>query len=129
VRDYDRLASLCTSSGAAPGSGGCRACWPASCKTHPGTIRLDGDTASGHAYLSELMCFRGGRSELNDTMYHDRYQRAGDGLKFTERLYEVGYLDTTPVAGALAPGPGARTPAGAGPGLAWKTRPGDRGQP
>jgi SnoaL-like domain len=36
--------------------------------THPGAIRLDGD----------------------------RYQRTGEGWKFTERVYEVRYLDTTP---------------------------------
>jgi hypothetical protein len=33
--------------------------------THPGVIRLDGDTASGRAYISELIRFRDGRSELN----------------------------------------------------------------
>jgi len=33
--------------------------------THPGTIRLDGDTASGRAYLSELIRLQDGSSELN----------------------------------------------------------------
>ena len=68
--------------------------------THPGTIRLDGDTASGRAYMSELMRFRDGRSELNYAIYHDRYRRTPDGWKFTERVYEVRYLDTTPLAGS-----------------------------
>jgi ketosteroid isomerase-like protein len=40
--------------------------------THPGTIVLDGDTASGRAYMSELTRFRDGRSELNHGIYHDR---------------------------------------------------------
>jgi len=68
--------------------------------THPGTIQLDGDTASGRAYLQELVRFRDGRSHLNYANYHDRYQRTGDGWKFTERVYEIRYLDTNPLAGA-----------------------------
>ena len=68
--------------------------------THPGTIQLDGDTASGRAYIAELGRSRDGRSELNYAIYHDRYQRTGDGWKFTERVYEVRYLDTTPLAGS-----------------------------
>ena len=38
---------------------------------------------------------------LNYAVYHDRYQRTGDGWKFTERVYEVRYLDTTPLAGSV----------------------------
>ncbi len=68
--------------------------------THPGTIQLDGDTASGRAYLQELVHARDGRSELNYAIYHDRYQRASDGWKLTERVYEVRYRDTTPLAGS-----------------------------
>src|SRR5580658_6654850 len=33
--------------------------------THPGTIQLDSDTATGRAYMSELIGLRDGRSELN----------------------------------------------------------------
>jgi hypothetical protein len=69
--------------------------------THPGTIQLDGETASGRAYMQELIRFRDGRSELNYAIYHDRYQRTGDGWKFTERVYEIRYLDTTPLAGSV----------------------------
>jgi ketosteroid isomerase-like protein len=68
--------------------------------THPGTIELDGDTASGRAYLCELIGLRNGESQLNYAVYHDRYQRTGDGWRFTERVYEVRYLDTTPLAGS-----------------------------
>ena len=71
--------------------------------THPGLIRLDGDTASGRAYLCELIHLRDGRSELNYAIYHDRYQRTPDGWKFTERVYEVRYLDTSPLAGSAPP--------------------------
>jgi len=74
--------------------------------THPGTIQLDGDTASGRAYISELLRFRGGRSELNYAIYHDRYRRTADGWKFAERVYEVRYLDTTPLAGSAPPAAG-----------------------
>jgi SnoaL-like domain len=66
---------------------------------HPGTIQLDGATASGRAYICELGRFRDGRSELNYAVYHDRYQRTPDGWKFTERVCEVRYLDTSPLAG------------------------------
>jgi hypothetical protein len=65
---------------------------------HPGTIQLDGATASGRAYICELGRFRDGRSKLNYAVYHDRYQRTPDGWKFTERVCEVRYLDTSPRA-------------------------------
>jgi len=68
--------------------------------THPGMIQLDGDTATGRAYIQELARARDGRQGLNYAIYHDRYQRAPDGWKFTERVYEVRYLDTTPLAGS-----------------------------
>jgi len=82
--------------------------------THPGTIQLNGDTASGRAYLHELIRLRDGSSHLNYAIYHDRYQRTGDGWKFTERVYEVRYLDTTPLAGSAprAAGTPASPPAG-----------------
>jgi ketosteroid isomerase-like protein len=70
--------------------------------THPGTIQLDGDTATGRAYLSELARTRDGSSHLNYFVYHDRYQRTGDGWKFTERVAEFRYIDTTPLAGSAA---------------------------
>jgi ketosteroid isomerase-like protein len=68
--------------------------------THPGNIQLEGDTPVGRAYISELVRFRGGRSQLNYAVYHDRYQRTPDGWKFTERVYELRYLDATPLTGS-----------------------------
>jgi ketosteroid isomerase-like protein len=68
--------------------------------THPGIVRLDGDTASGRAYLHEVIRMRDGGSHLNYAIYHDRYQRTDDGWRFTERVYEVRYLDTTPLTGS-----------------------------
>lgn len=68
--------------------------------THPGTILLDGDTATGRAYVQELARTLDGRQGLNYAVYHDRYQRTTEGWKFAERLYEVRYLDTSPLAGA-----------------------------
>jgi ketosteroid isomerase-like protein len=67
---------------------------------HPGVIRIDGDTASGRAYISELIHLRDGNSHLNYAVYHDCYQRTPDGWKFTERVYEIRYLDTNPLAGS-----------------------------
>jgi ketosteroid isomerase-like protein len=54
--------------------------------THPGTTALDGDTASGRAYVLSFGRMRDGRSHLNYSVYHDRYQRTPDGWKFTERV-------------------------------------------
>ena len=68
--------------------------------THPGTIQLEGDAASGRAYIAELVGFGDGNSQLNYAVYHDRYQRTADGWKFTERVYEIRYLDSTPLAGS-----------------------------
>jgi uncharacterized protein (TIGR02246 family) len=68
--------------------------------THPGTIQLDGDTASGRAYVLSFGRFRAGGSHLNYSAYHDRYQRTADGWKFTERVDEVVYLDTTALTGS-----------------------------
>ena len=117
MRDYDRIASLFTPDGALRmpnipaelvGPEEIRA-WGARVPamvdylvqtTHPGTIQLDGDTATGRAYLQELGRLRDGRSELNYAIYHDRYRRTTDGWKFTERVYEVRYHDTTPLTGA-----------------------------
>ncbi len=68
--------------------------------THPGTIQLDGDTADGRAYIQELGRALDGRQGLNYAIYHDRYQRTPDGWKFAQRVYEIRYLDTTPLAGS-----------------------------
>ncbi|MGH3368186.1 MAG: nuclear transport factor 2 family protein [Nocardioidaceae bacterium] len=126
MRDYDRLASLFTSDGVvripeinaqAVGREEIRAgverlqgLWEFFVQTaHPGTIRLDGDTASGRAYIFELGRFRDGSSQLNYAVYHDRYQRTSNGWKFTERVYDVRYLDSSPVGGlAAAPDGGTR---------------------
>jgi SnoaL-like domain len=68
--------------------------------TRPGTIRLEGDTACGRAYIPEFGHLRDGRYVLNYAVYHYRHQRTPDGWKFTERVYEIKYLDTSPLAGS-----------------------------
>ena len=120
MRDYDRVTSLFTPDGALrmPNvpvelvgweeirAWGHRALalWDFFVQTtHPGTIQLDGDTASGRAYMCELIRLRNGHSELNYAIYHDRYQRTPDGWQFTERVYEIRYLDETPLAGSAPP--------------------------
>jgi ketosteroid isomerase-like protein/predicted enzyme related to lactoylglutathione lyase len=118
MRDYDRCASLFTPDGALrmpnvpaelAGREEIRA-WgervPALVDylvqtTHPGSVQIDGDTGSGRAYIQELGRTRDGRSELNYGIYHDRYQRTGDGWKFAERVYEVRYLDHSALAGSV----------------------------
>jgi ketosteroid isomerase-like protein len=72
--------------------------------SHPGVIRLAGDTATGRAYLHEVIRTRDGHSEVNIAIYHDRYRRTPDGWRFTERTYEVRYRDNSPLAG-IAPAP------------------------
>ncbi|MBW8798646.1 MAG: nuclear transport factor 2 family protein [Streptomyces sp.] len=67
--------------------------------THPGTIQIDGDTATGRAYIQEIARTLDGRQGLNYAVYHDRYQRTAEGWRFAERVYEVRYLDTSPLAG------------------------------
>jgi ketosteroid isomerase-like protein len=117
MRDYDRAASLFTPDGALrmpnvpvelEGPEQIRA-WGARVPefvdflvqtTHPGVIQLDGDTASGRAYMQEVLRTREGHAEVNYAIYHDRYQRTAAGWKFTERVYEVRYVDTSPLAGS-----------------------------
>ncbi|NUR87120.1 MAG: nuclear transport factor 2 family protein [Nonomuraea sp.] len=115
-RDYDRLATLFTADGVwrmpdipaeMRGQEELRA-WGARVPqqvdfllqtTHPGIIVLDGDTASGRAYLHELGRGRDGRSMVNFAIYHDRYRRTEDGWRFSERVYEIRYMDATPLTG------------------------------
>jgi ketosteroid isomerase-like protein len=114
--DWDRFASLFTPDGAwrmphineeftsreeiRAGVERLRGLWDYFVQTaHPGTIQLAGDTATGRAYIEEFGRFRDGSSQLNYSLYHDRYERTPDGWKFAERLYEVRYLDTTPLRG------------------------------
>jgi ketosteroid isomerase-like protein len=69
-------------------------------QTHAGPVNVEGDTASGRAYVSEFGRMRNGNSQLHYALYHDRYQRTSEGWKFRERVYEIRYLDTTPLAGS-----------------------------
>ncbi len=119
MRDYDRVASLFTPDGALRmpnvpvdliGQEEIRS-WGRRVPqvvdflvqtTHPGTVVLAGDTATGRAYMQELIGGRDGTSELNFAIYHDRYRRTGDGWKFAERIYEVRYRDSTPLPGSAS---------------------------
>jgi ketosteroid isomerase-like protein len=118
MRDYDRLASLFTADGAVripatnaaalsreqirAGVERLQGLWEFFVQaTHPGTIHVEGDMASGRAYMSELGRYRDGSSEFNCAVYHDRYRRTSEGWKFAERVYEVRYLDTAPLRGSV----------------------------
>jgi uncharacterized protein (TIGR02246 family) len=117
TRDYDRFASLFTADGAwripyidveHVSRDAIRAAiermqdlWEYFVQVvHAGTVEVDGDRAAGRAYVTEFGNMRDGRSELNVSVYHDRYQRTADGWKFAERVFEVKYVDTTPLAGS-----------------------------
>ena len=129
MHDYDRFASLFTPEGAwripyasvelvgaqeiRAGIERAQGLWEYFLQhVHPGVIRLEGDTAVGRAYVSEFGRFRDGRSQLHYAIYHDRYQRTQHGWKFAERVYEVRYVDTTPLAGSVPArqAPGDRSP-------------------
>ena len=80
---------------------------------HPGTIQLDVDTAIGRSYVSELGHLRDDHSELNYSVYHDRYERTPDGWKFAERACEIRFLDSSQLAGSApfaGSAHGARSP-------------------
>ncbi|UYM04248.1 nuclear transport factor 2 family protein [Solicola gregarius] len=85
--------------------------------THPGSIQVDGDTATGRALVFELGRQRDGRSVVNHALFHDRYRRTPDGWRFSERVYEVRYFDTNPLTGS--------------PEVAWDTdyQPGEESAP
>ena len=68
--------------------------------THAGVIQLDGDRASGRAYVHEFGHTRSGRSQLHYAIYHDRYLRTPEGWRFAERTYEIRYADNTDLAGS-----------------------------
>lgn len=68
--------------------------------THPGVLEIDGDTATGRAHILELGRLKSGSSHSNYAIYHDRYRRTRDGWKFTARVYEIRYLDNSPLPGA-----------------------------
>ncbi len=61
------------------------------------------DSASGRTYVLSFGQMREGSSHLNYSVYHDRYRRTPDGWKFTERVDEIKYLDTTPLTGSPPP--------------------------
>ncbi|MFE6800999.1 nuclear transport factor 2 family protein [Streptomyces sp. NPDC057681] len=72
--------------------------------THPGVIRINGDTATGRAYMQEIARMQNGFQGLNYAIYHDRYRRTDEGWRFSERVYEIRYLDTAPLTGSAPAG-------------------------
>ncbi len=63
-------------------------------------IQLEGDTATGRAYLAEIGHLRDGRSMVDYFVHHDHYRRTSNGWKFAERVAEFRYIDTTPLTGS-----------------------------
>lgn len=126
MRDYDRLAALFTADGVLRmpdvpvelnGAAEIRG-WGERVPNlvdylvqtmHPGVVRIDGDIAWGRTYIQELIRLRDGGSHQNFAIYHDRYRRTGDGWRFTERVYEIRYLDESPLAGSAYRSAGAPT--------------------
>lgn len=126
MADYDRLASLFTQDGVwkipgvpveftsrddiRAGVERLRGFWEFFVQTvHPGKVELDGDTAVGRSYVAEFGRLKDGSSHSNYAIYHDRYRRTQDGWRFAERVYEVRYLDSTPLPGTAPAVPVAST--------------------
>jgi ketosteroid isomerase-like protein len=118
MRDWDRIAALFTVDGAwrmphvnvefvgreeiRAAIERLRALWEFFVQNvHAGAVTIDGDTATGRAYIVEFGRFKDGTSHLNYALYHDRYQRTPDGWRFAERRYEVRYVDSTPLTGTV----------------------------
>ncbi len=77
----------------------CATSWAVTCcRWRPASNQIRGGP------LPDLAPGRSGQISHSD---HDRYQRTPDGWKFTERVYEVRYLDTTPLAGSAPQAAGA----------------------
>ena len=68
---------------------------------HNHVIDLDGDRASGFAYL-DLRCVREGQSLTGSGYYQDRYVREAEAWKFQYRKLTMHYL--------VAPGEGWQSP-------------------
>ncbi len=124
MRDYDRFASLFTEDGAwrmphideeLVGRAEIRAAierlqgrWDYFVQTvHPGMTEVDGDTAVGRSFVNEFGRLRDGIGHLRrrqlvpELLRVPRPVRAhAEGWKFAERLYEIRYVDTTPLAGS-----------------------------
>ncbi len=71
--------------------------------THPGSVRIDGDTATGRVFAEEIGRMRDGSSHRNRAIFHDTYRRTADGWKFSERVYEIVYIDTSELTGTASP--------------------------
>ena len=119
MRDYDRLAALFTDDGrwcipSAPTSTSVAARHPGGHRAAAATLGVlraepargrglvDGDIATGRGYVTEFGRLRDGSSHANHAVYHDRYTRTADGWRFTERVYEIRYVDDSPLPGAPA---------------------------
>lgn len=71
--------------------------------THPGAVQVDGDTATGRVFVEEIGRMRDGSSHRNRAIFHDTYRRTADGWKFSERVYEIVYIDTSALTGTASP--------------------------
>lgn len=116
MRDYEQIASLFTEDGALrmpdipvnlEGRGQIRA-WGRKVpdvvafliqNTYSGVITLDGDVATGRNHVFEIGRALDGRSQVNYAIWHDRYLRTPEGWRFTERVYEIRYLDESALTG------------------------------
>ena len=68
--------------------------------SHPGALRVEGTPPPDARTCTSSPRHATAGSGTNFAIYHDRYQRTPGGWRFAERVYEIRYLDMTPLAGS-----------------------------
>ena len=66
-----------------------------------GLLSVDGDEGRGRWLTREVGRFRGGASQQNVALYHDRYARTDGVWRFRERVYRFLLLDDSAVPGVF----------------------------
>jgi SnoaL-like domain len=124
MRDWDRFASLFTPDGAwrmpyvnveflgreeiRAGIERMQGLWDCFLQTAPRHVRACGRHRGRSRPCHRVRAVSRRQLAAASSVYHDRDQRTSDGWKFTERVYQIKYLDTAPLTGAPpdpAPGP------------------------
>jgi hypothetical protein len=87
----------------------------------PSPVRQDSTPLCEVRAASHSRGMRCRTTKTSTDIYHVRYQRTGDGWKLTGRVYEIRYLDHSPLAGSVpcpagapADPPAGNTPAAEG---------------
>ena len=72
---------------------------------HNGVVERSGDQAIGRWYLTEHGMSVGDQPMLSIGVYHDRYERTGEGWRFVTRRFDPLYLGQPDLSGQINPFP------------------------